>query len=61
MKRRDIFRMGGAAMAGLANSMIPSSRGQGAGTKKKVTVIGAGIAALSCAYELVKRGRCNRA
>jgi len=35
--RRDAFRMG------LASTMIPSSRGQSAGAKKKVIVIGAGI------------------
>src|SRR6266702_1744760 len=53
MKRRDMLRMSGTAMAG---SMIPSSNGQSAGAKKRVIVIGAGIAGLSCAYELMKRG-----
>src|SRR5215468_2970762 len=51
MKRRDILRMSGAAMAGLA-----SLNAQSAGSKKNVIVIGAGIAGLSCAYELAKRG-----
>ena len=51
MKRRDILRMSGRAMAGLA-----SLNAQSAGAKKKVIVIGAGIAGLSCAYELMKRG-----
>src|SRR6266851_952959 len=50
MNRRDIFRMSGAAVAGLA------AAGQGAGAKKSVVVIGAGIAGLSCAYELMRRG-----
>ena len=49
MRRRDMLRMGGAALGGLATA-------QGAGTKKRVIVIGAGIAGLSCAYELVRRG-----
>src|SRR5262245_5297473 len=51
MKRRDMLRMSGAAMAGLA-----SLNAQSAGAKKRVIVIGAGIAGLSCAYELMKRG-----
>ena len=52
MKRRDMLRMGGTAIASLANSTMA----QTAGAKKKVIVIGAGIAGLSCAYELTKRG-----
>jgi len=51
-----MLRMSGTAVAGLANSIIPSSNGQSAGAKKRVIVIGAGIAGLSCAYELMKRG-----
>src|SRR6266700_5104900 len=47
MKRRDILSMSGTALL-LA--------GQSVGAKKKVVVIGAGIAGMSCAYELVKRG-----
>ena len=46
MTRRDVLSVGGAAAFGL----------QGAGTKKRVIVIGAGIAGLSCAYELTRRG-----
>jgi monoamine oxidase len=53
MKRRDMLRMGGTAMLGLAHSP-PSSNGKS--PKKRVIVIGAGIAGLSCAYELMKRG-----
>ena len=49
MKRRDIFSMGAAAIAGLA-------AGQSTSSKKNVLVIGAGIAGLSCAYELMRRG-----
>jgi monoamine oxidase len=55
MKRRDILRMGGTAIARLAEPAIASPP-QTAGAKKKVIVIGAGIAGLSCAYELTKRG-----
>ena len=51
MQRRDVLRMGGTALAGLT-----SSAGQTSGTQKKVIVIGAGIAGLACAYELVRRG-----
>src|SRR5437773_11709970 len=55
MKRRDILRMGGTAIARLAEPAIASPP-QTAGAKKRVIVIGAGIAGLSCAYELMKRG-----
>lgn len=43
--------MGSAGLAGIA-----SSAAQNTGTKKKVVVIGGGIAGLSCAYELVRHG-----
>src|SRR5262245_4137653 len=51
MKRRDVLRIGGTALAGLVESAAQTT-----GTKKTVIVIGAGIAGLSCAYELVRRG-----
>src|SRR5262245_42223962 len=53
MRRRDLLKTG-TAVAGLAasSSMAPSQTG----AKKKVTVMGAGIAGLSCAYELMRRG-----
>src|SRR5438552_7886427 len=56
MKRRDMLRMGGTVIAGLTGSTIDLSAGQSAGGRKTVIVIGAGIAGLSCAYELMKRG-----
>jgi monoamine oxidase len=49
MKRRDLLRMSGVALAS-------SQGGQSAGAKKTVLVIGGGIAGLSCAYELMRRG-----
>src|SRR3989442_14707911 len=49
MKRRDMLRLSGAALAGAAAA-------QNTGSKKRVIVIGAGIAGLSCAYELRRRG-----
>ncbi len=51
MRRRDILRTGVAAFGGRA-----LSSGQSSGSKKTVIVMGAGIAGLSCAYELVRRG-----
>ena len=52
MKRRDVIALGGLVL----NQPVNSLASQSAGTKKKVVVIGAGIAGLSCAYELVRRG-----
>src|SRR5437867_2472531 len=49
MKRRDMLRLSGAALAGAAAA-------QNTGPKKRVIVVGAGIAGLSCAYELRRRG-----
>jgi monoamine oxidase len=57
LKRRDIFRMSGAAMTGIAANLISTpAAGQSSGGKKTVLVLGAGISGLSCAYELMRRG-----
>src|SRR3982750_1534557 len=50
MTRREALTVNGSAIAGMA------LYGQNAGVKRKVIVIGAGIAGLSCSYELVRRG-----
>ena len=62
MKRRDVIKMSGAAMAGLAANITGNqAAAQSPGAKKNVLVIGAGIAGLSCAYELVQaRPQCDR-
>ena len=52
MNRRDVLKIGGTAIAGSLTAATPQSSGR----KKKVIVMGGGIAGLSCAYELVKRG-----
>jgi len=52
MKRRDVLKIGGTAIAGSLTAAMPPSSGR----KKKVIVMGGGIAGLSCAYELMKRG-----
>src|SRR5215510_15284036 len=49
MKRRDLIKIGGASITGLSLSA-------GTGSNKTVIVMGAGIAGLSCAYELKRRG-----
>jgi monoamine oxidase len=49
MKRRDLLRMSSLALA-------TSAGAQNTGAKKRVLVIGGGIAGLSCAYELMKFG-----
>ena len=51
MRRRDLIRMGGVALG--AGAVASAQR---TGSSRKVIVIGAGIAGLSCAYELVRRG-----
>ena len=51
MNRRDVFKIGGTAISTLMASPVQTS-----GKKKKVIVMGGGIAGLSCAYELMKRG-----
>src|SRR5215813_6653452 len=55
MNRRDLLRLGGTGIAGLATATSLSGS-QRSGAKKSVIVMGAGIAGLSCAYELVRRG-----
>jgi monoamine oxidase len=49
MERRDVLRIGGAALAGLPRLSTAANR-------KTVIVMGAGIAGLCCAYELKRRG-----
>ena len=49
MERRDLFKAGGTALAALAASTARAAN-------KSVIVMGAGIAGLSCAYELKRRG-----
>ncbi len=50
MNRRDILKIGGAIVTDRAVAQTST------GSKKNVIVIGAGIAGLSCAYELSRRG-----
>jgi monoamine oxidase len=50
MNRRAVLKLSGAAMAGVAVDA------RATGSKKSVIVMGAGIAGLSCAYELIRRG-----
>jgi len=53
INRRDVLKAGGAVVSGLARS------GRAADAKN-VIVVGAGIAGLSCAYELSRRGTPSR-
>jgi monoamine oxidase len=53
MKRRHLLGMSGVALAGLGGNQ---AAGQSTGAKKTVIVMGGGIAGLSCAYELMRRG-----
>jgi monoamine oxidase len=53
MNRRHVLKIGGTAVAdALVTAAVPV---QSNGRKKKVIVMGGGIAGLSCAYELMKR------
>ena len=57
VNRRDVLKLGGTALtAGGALQSQALASAQAGGSKTKVIVAGAGIAGLSCAYELMKRG-----
>lgn len=62
LSRRDALKLSGTGAAALAGGIIQlplaaqSKATKPSGAKKSVIVIGAGIAGLSCAYELSKRG-----
>jgi monoamine oxidase len=60
LARRDALKIGGAVMAGtLAEAAVPFrlvAQASGTAKKKSVVIAGAGIAGLSCAWELVRRG-----
>jgi len=49
VNRRELLKIAGAALAGSAAQASPR-------VSKKVIVVGAGIAGLSCGYDLMKRG-----
>jgi monoamine oxidase len=51
-----MLKMSGTATAAWGELADRASAGQSTGAKKRVIVIGAGIAGLSCGYELMKRG-----
>ena len=53
MNRRDVLKLGSASFAALSEARSARSA---SGAKKSVIVVGAGIAGLSCAYELMRRG-----
>jgi len=53
MNRRDVLKMSGTIVGALAVNAAPPPT---PGPKKKVIVMGGGIAGLCCAYELMKRG-----
>ncbi|MBL9200953.1 MAG: FAD-dependent oxidoreductase [Opitutaceae bacterium] len=54
MNRRDAIRSGATLVAGLA--LGASARAAGGRRPKRVLVAGAGLAGLSCAFELMERG-----
>jgi monoamine oxidase len=52
MNRREVIKMGGAALAGAS---LPSAA-KNAASRRSVVIVGAGISGLCCAYELTRRG-----
>jgi monoamine oxidase len=57
LNRRDVLKLTAGVLAPpAADALKLSSATPNSGPKKSIIVIGAGIAGLSCAYELVRRG-----
>jgi len=56
MDRRDALKLAGVALVGVSTAWAMPSAISCARVSKRVIVAGGGIAGLSCAYELVKRG-----
>jgi monoamine oxidase len=57
LNRRDVLKSTAGLLAAPAGNTLAASAGtQSSGVKKSVIIIGAGIAGLSCAYELLRRG-----
>jgi monoamine oxidase len=50
INRRDVLKLSGAAVTGVV------ANARATGSKRNIIVMGAGIAGLSCAYELIRRG-----
>ncbi|HEY7307031.1 MAG TPA: NAD(P)/FAD-dependent oxidoreductase [Bryobacteraceae bacterium] len=52
MNRREVIKLGGAALAGASLPSLAKSTA----SRKSVVIVGAGISGLCCAYELTRRG-----